>query len=160
MIILKMCVMISCGIIAYQDVRDRMVVWTLFPLTALLFSLLHLYHSSWNQFAVFATINILLVTAILLILFLYTKNVQKRKFLNYSFGLGDLLFFYAFALGFPTVTFILLFVGAIFFSLAVYFLLKSKHATETVPLAGLMGLFLICAFTVSLFPNMPSLFLI
>jgi len=82
------------------------------------------------------------------------------EFLNVSFGLGDLLFFYALAFGFPTVTFLVLFVLSILFSLFVFALLKTKKGTETVPLAGLMGLFLTGVLLVSFFPNAPSLYLL
>lgn len=74
--------------------------------------------------------------------------------------MGDVLFFYAFALGFPTMTFVLLFVGAIFFSLLVFLILKMGRPMETVPLAGLMGLFVMGVLVSSLFPDTPSLYIL
>ncbi|MEX0360914.1 MAG: hypothetical protein AB3N10_07985, partial [Allomuricauda sp.] len=70
------------------------------------------------------------------------------------------LFFYAFALGFPTLTFIILFVSAIGFSLIAFTVFRIFRKTDSVPLAGLMALYLIGAVLFSFFPNTPSLYLI
>lgn len=102
----------------------------------------------------------LLISLVVFILFIYTKYVARMKFLNVSFGLGDLLFFYAFAMGFPTVTFLILFVGAILFALGTFLLTKKNEENETIPLAGLMGLFLIVVLILSFFPIAPSLYLL
>lgn len=149
-----------CALIAYQDLRERAVSWVLFPLVGVLLAYLYLNNTSLGQYSVFVLTNILLVSMMLLILFLYTKHIAKMKFLNVSFGLGDLLFFYAFALGFPTVTFIVLFVGSILFSLTIFLLSKSKQKLDTIPLAGLMGFFLIGVILASFIPNVPSLYLL
>lgn len=156
--LIQMCVMLSCAMISYQDLKDRSVVWTLFPLLGLLLAYLHVVHLGFELFLGYAILNILLVSILILLLFLYTRTIAKKPFLNHSFGLGDLLFFYAFALGFPTTTFIILFSGSILFSTLVYLILKLKKPMETIPLAGLMGIFLIGAISFSLFPNTPSLY--
>mgnify|MGYP006910662882 CR=1 FL=1 len=150
----------ACSAIAYQDLKEREVVWILFPVLALLLSALHIFNTQWHQFLLFSLTNILLVSGVLLLLFLYTKHLTRKKFINTSFGLGDLLLFYAFSLGFPTVTFVLLFVGAILFSLMVFVLFKTRYNPNTVPLAGLMGIFIITVFIVSFLPNIPSLYII
>ena len=152
--------MVSCGVIAFQDFRDRAVQWFLFPILGIVLGVLHLQYSSLELFLLFSLTNILLVSGVLIVLFLYTKQIMKSKFLNVSFGLGDALFFYALSLGFPTITFVLLFVGSILFSLLLFLFLKKTKGINTVPLAGLMGLFLIGVFVINLWPNMPSLYII
>ncbi len=160
MILIKILLILSCGLIAFQDFKERSVSWILFPLIGFLLAWIHLNNTSVEQYTVFVSANILLVSTILLILFLYTKHIAKMKFLNVSLGLGDLLFFYAFAMGFPTMTFIVLFVGSILFSLTIFLLSKSKHKFDTIPLAGLMGVFMIGVILASFFPNVPSLYLL
>ncbi len=149
-----------CALIAFQDFKERMVTWILFPVIGFLLGFIYVYNTSFERCYPFVFTNMLLVTGIVLILFLYTKYIAQMKFLNVSFGLGDLLFFYAFALGFPTITFLILFVGAIIFSLIVFLVSKGKQENDTIPLAGLMGFFLIIVTLLSFFPNVPSLYIV
>lgn len=160
MLLLQILTILGCGVITYQDFRDRMVTWTLFPTVALLLFAMHLHRSDWEPLLLFSLINCMMVTAVLLILFLYSKLVLRKRFLDVSLGTGDVLFFYALALGFPTFTFVLLFTGAIFFSLMAFLIIKIGGPVKTVPLAGLMGLFLIGVLIVSLFRVTPSLYII
>lgn len=149
-----------CALIAFQDFKDRMVSWVLFPITGLLLGALYLLNTSWEQFYPFVGTNMLLISIIVLLLFVYTKYIARMQFLNVSFGLGDLLFFYAFAMGFPTVTFLILFVASILFSLAVFLISKKKLEKGTIPLAGLMGFFLIVLILVSFSTQAPSLYIL
>lgn len=151
---------LACALIAFQDFKDRMVSWVLFPALGIGLGFLYLNQVSFEQYYPFVLINFIMVTAIIVILFLYTKFIAKMEFLNVSFGLGDLLFFYALALGFPTITFLVLFVVAILFSLGTFLVLKSKLKEPSIPLAGLMGVFLIGILLASFSPFVPSLYLI
>lgn len=160
MLVLQLLTMIGCGIVAIQDFRDREVMWIFFPLIALMLGGLHVFQVGMEYFAFFALSNVVLISCVLFILWAITKFVLNKSFLDVSFGLGDMLFMYAFALGFPTLTFIVLFVGSIFFSLFAFVLLKVFAKSETVPLAGLMGIFLIAILLMGYLPNAPSLYLI
>jgi len=160
MILIKFLVILVCALIAFQDFKERAVSWVLFPIIGLLLAFLFLNVTSFEQYSLFVMTNVLLVSGILLILFLYTKHIARMKFLNVSFGLGDLLFFYAFALGFPTLTFIVLFVGAILFSLVFFLFSKKERKKGTIPLAGLMGFFLMVVVLASFFPQTPSLYIV
>lgn len=144
---------------AFQDLKDRMVMWIIFPVIGLLLFVLHLINSHWEVGLIYILTNILIISGVLLLLYLYTKHILKQKFLNVSFGLGDILFLYALALGFPTITFIIVLVGSIFFSLIAFLLLKRYKEMSTVPLAGLMGLFLIGLVLFSFSSYTPSLYL-
>ena len=158
MLLLSPLLIINCGIIAYQDFKDRMVVWLLFPMMGIILSLMHIAHSTIQQMLVFGTINILLVTAVILLLRLVVKLVLKKEFLNVSIGMGDLLFFYAFALGFPTITFLCLFISSILFATIISFIIRFSSHHSSVPLAGLMAVFLISIHLLSLLPINPSLY--
>lgn len=149
-----------CVLIAFQDFRERMVSWILFPLLGIVLGGLYLTHVPFAQYYPFVLVNMMLISLVIFILFLYTKYVAKQRFLNVSFGLGDLLFFYALALGFPTLTFLVLFALSMLFALGTTLLWNSTRKMQTVPLAGLMGVFLSLVLLISLFPNLPSLYVL
>lgn len=151
--------MVCLGSIVFQDFKERKVFWFLLPLAMLLFGLVHSLQTIESiVFFHYALINFLLITCIITILFIHTRFILKKAFLNHSLGLGDILFFYAFGLGFPTITFIVLFVGAIIFSLLVFLLFKKTLKLDTIPLAGLMGFFLVFVILFSLVSKSPPLY--
>ncbi|SHK68910.1 hypothetical protein SAMN04488007_3655 [Maribacter aquivivus] len=155
---IKISLLIVLALITLQDIREKKVSWVLFPITGLLLFVLYENKTIIQYSYIFLVMNIILTTSILAILFLYTRIIRKMKFLNVSFGLGDVLFFYAFALGFPTVTFLILFVSSIIFSLMVSLIQKKKNKANGIPLAGLMSLFLVFVFSIEFLPNQPSLY--
>lgn len=157
---LKLAAMICCGLITYQDVTQRHVLWVLFPLVGIFLCIVYFLHASSILFLLHVLLNTLLVSAILLVLYLYTSGVRKKAFLNTSLGLGDILFFYALGLAFPTITFIILFACSLFFSLITFLMLKKGLKWSTVPLAGLQSVFLILVLAYSLFFNTPNLYLL
>ncbi|MGW9686775.1 hypothetical protein [Flagellimonas sp. 2504JD1-5] len=151
--------MVCLAYIAFQDFKERKVYWWLFLLVMLFLGTIHFLNTVVpSVFLSYIGLNVLFVTLILCILYLFTKIIARKRFLDHSLGLGDILFFYAFALGFPTLTFIILFANAILFALFVFLVTKRKMSLKTVPLAGLMGLFLILVFGCSLTVQSPSLY--
>lgn len=160
MLLLQLFTMTGFAVVAFQDFKERAITWILLPILGILLASLHIWHVGIEFFWFFALANILLISCVLLVLWLCTKYLFKKAFLDVSFGLGDMLFFYAFALGFPTFTFIILFVSAIGFSLIAFTILRIFRKTDSVPLAGLMALYLIGVVLFSFFPNSPSLYLI
>ncbi len=152
--------MICSGAIFLQDVKDRWVYWFLFPLLGIFLGTIFFQTATTMFFAVSAMMNFAITTIILLILYAYARWVMKKKFVDHSFGSGDLLFFYALAIGFPTVTFILLFTGGVFFSALLYMLFKKRWNMKTVPLAGFMAFFLLMVLTGSFFDISPSLYIL
>ncbi|WP_394973683.1 hypothetical protein [uncultured Croceitalea sp.] len=145
--------------IAFQDFKERKVYWFLFPslglnLSVLYFSTVPVVEIFWLNIL----LNSLIISLVLLSIFLVTKILFKKPFLDYSFGLGDLLFFYAMALGFPTITFIVLFANALLFAFIVFLVLKKYQKIKTVPLAGLMSIFLFLVLSISIFIQEPSLY--
>ncbi|MEM7380764.1 MAG: hypothetical protein AAF361_06140 [Bacteroidota bacterium] len=158
MVFLKLSIALVCGSIAVQDFKERAVLWVLFPLTAALLGILYYNTTSTQDFLWNIFTNLILVSVMILILFLYTHFIRGKAFLNHSLGLGDILFFYAFAIGFPTFTFVTLFVCSLLFSLLLFALAKKRFSNPTIPLAGLMGLFLTGLMLSSLIPGLPSLY--
>ena len=152
-------VILVLGLIAYQDVRERMVHWILFPALALAMGYLYSDRIGIHQYALLVFANLLLVSSIISILYLYTKYLRGMEFLDVSFGLGDLLFFLAFALGFPTLTFLILFTSSILFSLSIFLVMKKINGDKNAPLAGLMSFFLIMVYMISFLPSTPSLYI-
>lgn len=132
------------GYLAFQDFKERQVFGFLLLLIALLLGALHRVQVlDWRVFGYHCSFNGLLVTGVIAVLFLYTRWIAQKPFLGHSIGLGDLLFFYALAVGFPPLAFVVIFTGSLLFSLLMYMAIKHRLREKTVPLAGLMGLFVI-----------------
>lgn len=126
-------------------------MWILFPLLGILMGALYYWHTIPQIYLTNTVINFAFVTLTIGILYIYCKLIAKEIFINQSFGMGDLFYFYAFALGFPTITFIVLFAFSLVFSLLIFLFLKKRLHLKTVPLAGLMALFLCSIFVWSFF---------
>lgn len=146
MIILKIILLIILGIIVFQDIKERAVWWILFPLFLIAAGYLNFLRNPEGMFFIFSFLNFLILGVILGISFLYAKFKMNVNFINGAFGIGDLLFFIALTLAFPTVTFIVVLVFCLIFSLVLHsFLAKAREIT--VPLAGYSALFLILIYS-------------
>jgi hypothetical protein len=158
-LVLKAIACLVLLVIIYQDLKERLVFWFLFPLLGiLLFYLLYSHSIDLKILGYYIGLNLILITTIIAVIFVITKVVFKKPFLNHSFGLGDLLFFYAFALGFPTMTFIILFANSLIFSFLLYLAFKKSRNLKTIPLAGFMSIFLFLILGISIFAEKPSLY--
>jgi len=140
MLILKIILLLSFGIILYQDVKERQVFWFLFPVVALCAGVLFYSGTMSELFLMAVLMNFAFVGFLLLAVFLYGRFRLKAPFLQ-VFGLGDVLFFFVVCCSFSTVSFIVVFICALFFSLVLHVCLSKGHRSDTVPLAGYMGLF-------------------
>ncbi len=140
LIILKLLLLLCLLAISYQDFKERKVYLWLLLLAVGLLGYLHYLHSVPTQFLRIILLNIGIVVGIVFILYLYAKFKLKLA-LQETFGFGDLLFFIAIAVGFPTISFIVLFSFSLFFTLVTYLILKKGLQQNTVPLAGLQALF-------------------
>jgi hypothetical protein len=100
--------------------------------------------------------NLLFVTIILGVSWLYIK-FRKLDFLN-AIGIGDILFFAFISFTFSIVSFLILFVFSLLFSLILHFALSNKKGQQTVPLAGYMSLFFGVIYVTSFFYNSPFLY--
>ncbi len=160
MLLLKIIIISVLIIIMYQDLKDREVTWFIFPILIGLLGLLHYHHTQRINFLYAILINAGILVVIMGLLYLYTLIKIKRPFFEEVFGVGDLLFFVALAIGFPTMTFIVLFVFSLIFSLLVWLMIKKKAKHNTVPLAGYMSVFLTMTFIMQWITNTLALYLI
>ncbi len=138
MLIVKIILIVTLGLILFQDVKERQVYWFLFPLVGLSCGVLHYFKTLPELFYSSLILNIGFASILLLIVILYIRFKLKIAF-NKAFGLGDVLFFLVITFSFSTVSFIILFISALIFSLVLHLFIKRKPAT--VPLAGYMSLF-------------------
>lgn len=126
-------------IVLYQDFNSRLVYWFLYPIIGVLAFSIQLYNLPVTIVFINLGINLLFVTFILGVSYLYVKY-RKLDFKN-AIGIGDILFFVFISCTFSIVSFFILFVFALLFSLILHLVLSNKKEQQTVPLAGYMSLF-------------------
>lgn len=128
-----------------QDWRERKVFWFLFPIIAICCGVL-LYNKLYKStFYITILINSLFNLMLLLIIAIYSKFKLKTSMKN-TFGMGDALLFFALAFSFSCVSYLILFVFGLVFSLTLHLFLKHKNKQDNVPLAGYLSLFFSLAY--------------
>lgn len=147
-VLVKLLLLASLTTIFYQDLRDRMVWAALFPLTALCGTYLFYKNSDVAFYAISVFINIGAVSIIVLINYVVARFILKKNFLKEVLGIGDVIFFVAFGVSFPPITFINFFVFSILFTFVFHTVLKNTSSSwcKYPPLAGCMSLFLIAVY--------------
>ncbi len=167
MLSLQIALIIGLAIIFYQDYKERLVFWWLFPSIAVGLAGLHIIEVGMQQFI----IHIAFTLGIIIILFTVLSLYIKWRLGIYDFrsviGIGDILMLGALALGFPPVSFSTLLVFGLLFALILHQILIRVQASNlstpqeqiedvisqkrdqygsidlknTVPLAGYLSLF-------------------
>lgn len=162
LILIKFLLFFSLVFIFFQDYRDRQVYVFLFPLIGILGTYLFFLNSNLEYYFLSVCINLGIVLIVVLLNYLFAKLVLKKNLLKEAMGLGDIFFFIAFALCFPTVTFINFFVFSILFTFVLHLALSklSMEKNRHIPLAGYMSLFLIAVYLVSWLGFHDSLYLL
>lgn len=158
-LILYILLVSSCSVIAWQDFRQRAVVWIVFPILTLTLLALQWLYTGPFAVAISLGFNLLLLGLILLILWFYIVVIRKKNFLNVSLGLGDILFLLALAFGFPTATFIVLLCSGLLAALLAHGVVSVFRKWQTIPLAGLMAFFLLTIYTVAWLWDIQMLYL-
>jgi hypothetical protein len=139
--VLKALLIIVFAIIFFQDIKDRLVYWFLYPIAGIVGFSIHAENVGYKLALLYSMINLSLVAVILLVLFLYSKLKLKMRFANGSMGMGDILLFIFLSFTFPTIAFIILFVFSLFFAIVMHYMLKDRSRHANVPLAGYIALF-------------------
>lgn len=157
---IQIALIIVLVVISYQDIKDRLIYWFLPLLVGAALAFIHYITAGAFNFVWNCLFNLLLVSCMLIILKVYvkfrfppnlTQDKPESRFSDF-FGLGDVLFIYALALGFATIAFITMLVFGLFFALLLHFVLSSnilnistarKENQPSVPLAGYLSLFYI-----------------
>lgn len=151
-LLLEILFIVTLGFLFYQDIKERKVsVWILM-IGIFLGGLIHFSKQPIIVFLSNVGINFVFVSLIFGVLWLYAKLKLKKRIFE-VFGLGDLLFFILLAMSLPILSFLILFVFSLIFSLVVFMLLKINWKEPTVPLAGLQSLFLGLVFIANKFIN-------
>lgn len=128
--------------ISYQDFKDRLVSIFLLLSGIILGGWIHFLNQNIWSFFTNISFNLLVIIIVFSILFLYAKYKMKQDVFE-TFGQGDLLFFLLIAMSFPIVSFLMIFVFSMVFSLLIYIFIKNNLKERTVPLAGLQSVFLV-----------------
>ena len=137
--LLKLILIFLLFTILYQDCKERLVYWFLYPMVGVLALAIQYFILPFNSILLNISTNLILILFLLLVCYMYTK-LRKIEFAN-SFGLGDVLFFIFISFTFSTISFFVLFIFSLFFSLLLHLFLSQKDREKTVPLAGYMSLF-------------------
>lgn len=137
-ILAKITLIILFFIVFYQDHKERQVHWFLFPLIGLCCGFLYFSETITELFVTSILINAAFVFLLLFLVYIYSRFKLKASFFD-SIGLGDILLFFGLAFAFSSVSFIVIFICSLIFSLILY--VVTKKNTSTVPLAGYMSLF-------------------
>lgn len=128
-------------IIFNQDIKERQVTFVVLLLGIILGGHLHYTNSFFEFFLFNISINVLLISLISIMLYLYVKLKLQQPFFE-AIGVGDILFFLLLAVSFPTISFLVVFSVSLLFSLILFLTVKRKLKKQTVPLAGFQALFL------------------
>ncbi|MNX58820.1 hypothetical protein D3C86_896720 [compost metagenome] len=153
---LKLILILVFLIVLYQDFNNRLVYWFLYPIIGVLAFAIQLYNLPVTIVFFNLGVNLLFVTLILGVSYLYVKY-RNLDFKN-AIGIGDILFFVFISCTFSIVSFLILFVFALLFSLILHFVLSNKKEQQTVPLAGCMSLFFSAVYAVSFCYNSTFLY--
>lgn len=145
--------------IFFQDMKERKVSLYLFIVAMVLGALLYFQKEPQIVFTLNIGVNLGIVLSIFGIIWAYTQLKLKQK-ISTAFGLGDLLFFCVLAVSMPIVSFLVVFVFSLLFSLIVFKTLKNSLKEKTVPLAGLQALFFACVLGINSYTNFIDLYAI
>ncbi len=127
MLILKLLLIGVFSLIFVQDSKDRKVFWFLFPVVGVLVIVLQINAISLYPALLNAVFNLGFVSLLLVVCLVYAKLKLRQPFLTEVFGWGDILFFVAIAFSFSIVSFLILFVFALLFSLLLHLVCVLKQ---------------------------------
>ena len=154
----KVLLLFTFAIILFQDVKDRQVWWFLYPLVGTFAGFIFYDESELYSFLINVIINLIFVLILLSLSFVYATMMMREKFLK-VIGLGDVLLFIFLAFTFSSISFLILFIFSLIFSMLMHILLKNRNTLHTVPLAGYMSLFFGSIYFSTLFYNCNFLYL-
>ena len=159
--LVRILISLSLIIVIYQDFKERKVWAFLLPVIAGCGCYLFFQMSTIDYFLLSIAVNFCIVSTILGILYLISKFLLKKRAFYQAIGLGDILFFLAIAVSFPTVSFLNFFVFAILFTFVLSFILKRLFysAEKTIPLAGSMSIFILIVYLIHWFGFYHTIYL-
>ncbi len=157
-VVLKVFIISVFLTIFWQDKKERQVYWFLYPIVGIIAFLINILSTNLTIATTNTIINTCIGGTILLVGKMYSNIILKKKFINTSLGIGDVLMLLFLSATFATISYIILLVFALIFSLLMHFIFKKTSAFETVPLAGYIALFFTAVYSVSFFIEPKYLF--
>lgn len=148
---LKLLLLIVFALVLYQDFKSRLVYWFLYPIIGILAFAIQLHNLPLSIALTNLGGNLIFVVLILAVSMIYARF--RKLDLKNTIGIGDVLFFLFIASTFSIVSFLVLFVFSLLFSLILHLVLSNKKEQLTVPLAGYMSFFFGVVYAVSFFWN-------
>ncbi|WP_291152155.1 general secretion pathway protein [Flavobacterium sp. UBA7680] len=148
---LKLILLLVFALVLYQDFKSRLVYWFLYPIIGILAFAIQLHNLPLSIALTNLGGNLIFVILILAVSMIYVR-FRKLDFKN-TIGIGDILFFLFITGTFSIVSFLVLFVFSLLFSLILHLVLSNKKEQSTVPLAGYMSLFFGVVYAISFFGN-------
>lgn len=157
MVLIKTIIIIVFLVIFFQDYKNRLVYWFLFPLIAILSATIQFVKMGVISTAVNSLFNLFFIGIIILICYLYSKFKINRNF-SEVMGIGDILLFIGISFTFSIVSFLIVFVFSLVFALSLHLVLKNNNSDKTVPLAGYMSMFFGIVYLIDLLFDYPTLY--
>ena len=157
MTVFKVLIIFVFGFIFWQDCKDRLVYWFLYPLIGVFGYFIQTKFLDFETIVANTSINLCLILTVLLVLYVYCKIILNKKLINHSIGTGDILFFVFLTCCFSIVSFLVLFAFSLFFSLVLHLIFKNK-THKTIPLAGYMSIFFVLVYCFSFIDNCNFIF--
>jgi len=142
-----------------QDIKERQVYSFLFPIIGLCAGVLFYQNTLPQLFYITVAVNFVFVALLIAVVFLYSKLKLKTSISN-TFGLGDGLLFLALIFSFSSISFVILFVFGLIFSLVLHLILNKNSKYQTVPLAGYLSLFFSITYLAHWFGILKSVYTI
>lgn len=139
--------------------KDRKVTLPILYSSIILGGYLYYSHTFLELYLFSISVNLIFIGFLSLCLWLYIKFKLKLPFFK-AIGLGDLLFFLALGVSFPTTTFLIIHTTSLLFALLLFLATKSKMKHKTVPLAGFQALFLVLILLLNLVFEIVNLYTI
>jgi hypothetical protein len=170
MLLLNILAMGVLGVITWQDLTRRAILWIVFPAGFVVFFMMGILKIEAREYLINILLNFLFVLILLTLSTVYF-SIKKRKPVNVIdkyFGMGDFLFLVILCTVFSPVNFIIFLTGCFFLILLLYLIVAIfKHSDRQIPLAGLMAFFLIAVMVtdmltgrINLLSNQAGYFLI
>jgi hypothetical protein len=170
MILLNILAMGILGVITWQDLTRRAILWIVFPVGFVVFFMMGILKMETWEYLINILLNFMIVMIILTLTAIYfsIKNRKPVNVFDRYFGLGDFLFLVILCTVFSPVNFILFLTGSFLLILLLYPIVAIlKYSIRQIPLAGLLAILLIAVMVtdmltgrINLLSNQAGYFLI
>ncbi len=135
--------LLSLGIIAYQDFKQRAISWWTLPIMFVSYMLYSVYPIEQIVNSFFFNMLFVLLNLLAITLYFSLKASTFVNVIDTKIGLGDLLFLVVCCAVFNLPTFVLFFTISLIISVIVALIFQSSTKENHIPLAGIMAVLLV-----------------